>query len=88
MLDVPKKIVRAEDGTPVAVQIEYDDWKRVEEKLRVLSPDSSAEDNEETAFERALNASRGTWTAGDGLEYQRRLRAEWDRSDDGSDHDS
>lgn len=86
MLDVPKKIVRAEDGTPVAVQIDYDDWKRVEEKLRTL-PDS-AEGSEETEFERALNVSRGTWTAGDGLEYQRRLRAEWDRSDNPPDHDS
>ena len=87
MIDVPKKIVRAEDGTPVAVQIEYDDWKRVEEKLRTLSPDSAEEDTK-TAFENALDASRGTWTAGDGLEYQRRLRAEWDRSDNPPDHDS
>ena len=77
MVDVPKKIVRSEDGTPVGVQIEYDDWKRVEEKLRTLSLDS-AEENKKTAFENALDASRGTWTAGDGLEYQRRLRAEWD----------
>ena len=75
MIDVPMKIVRSEDGTPVAVQIEYDDWKRVEEKLRTLSLDS-AEENKKTAFENALDASRGTWTAGDGLEYQRRLRAE------------
>lgn len=87
MIDVPKKIVRAEDGTPVAVQIEYDDWKRIEKKLLTLSPNSE-EDSEETAFENALNASRGTWTAGDGLEYQRRLRAEWDRSDNPPDHDS
>jgi len=87
MIDVPKKIVRSEDGTPVAVQIAYDDWKRVEEKLRTLSPDS-AEENKKTAFENALDASRGTWTAGDGLEYQRRLRAEWDRSDNPPDHDS
>jgi hypothetical protein len=87
MLDVPKKIVRAEDGTPIAVQIEYNAWKRIEEKLRTLPPDSG-EDREETAFENALDASRGTWTAGDGLEYQRRLRAEWDRSDNPSDHDS
>ena len=66
MFDVPKKILRAEDGIPVAVQIEYDDWKRIEEKLQTLPPDS-AEDNDETAFERVLNASQGTWTAGDGL---------------------
>ena len=56
MFDVPKKILRAEGGTPVAVQIEYDDWKRIEEKLQTLPPDS-AEDNDETAFERVLNAS-------------------------------
>ena len=53
-----------------------------------MLPPDSAEGNGETAFERVLNASQGTWTAGDGLEYQRRLRAEWDRSDNPSDPDS
>ena len=57
MFDVPKKILRAEDGTPVAVQIEYDDWKRIEEKLQTLPPDS-AEGNGKTAFERVLNAPK------------------------------
>lgn len=85
MIDVPKKIVRAEDETPVAVQIEYKDWKRIEAKLQALS---STEVDEGTAFEDALNASRGTWTAGDGLEYQRRLRSEWDRSDNPPDSDA
>jgi hypothetical protein len=27
----------------------------------------------------ALEAAAGSWTAGDGLEYQLRIRAEWDR---------
>lgn len=26
-----------------------------------------------------LEATKGVWTEGDGLKYQRRLRAEWDR---------
>jgi hypothetical protein len=87
MIDVPKKIVRTEDETPVAVQIEYEDWKRIEAKLQALLPDSTEAD-EDTEFEDALNASRGTWTAGDGLEYQRRLRSEWDRSENALDSDA
>ncbi|MFB6272123.1 MAG: hypothetical protein ABEL51_04415 [Salinibacter sp.] len=84
MIDVPKKIVTAEDGTPVAVQIAYEDWKRVQDVLQSLpSTDVPASDEEET-FEEALTNSRGTWTGEDGLEYQRRLRSEWDRQESSS----
>lgn len=31
-------------------------------------------------FERLLRETAGSWKAGDGLAYQRRLRAEWDRT--------
>jgi hypothetical protein len=30
-----------------------------------------------TAFERILRETAGTWSAGDGLDYQRRVRSEW-----------
>jgi len=30
-------------------------------------------------FERLLRETAGSWKAGDGLAYQRRARAEWDR---------
>jgi phosphopantothenoylcysteine synthetase/decarboxylase len=34
---------------------------------------------EEPSFEEILERSRGTWKHGDGLEYQIRIREEWDR---------
>lgn len=30
------------------------------------------------SFEDLLEATRGTWRHGDGLDYQRRMRGEWD----------
>lgn len=30
------------------------------------------------SFEELLDAARGTWAAGDGLDWQRKLREEWD----------
>lgn len=38
-----------------------------------------AETERRESFSDLLAATAGTWTEGDGLEYQRRLRAEWDR---------
>ena len=75
MLSVSKKIVTDEAGTPVAVQIDYEDWKEIE---TMLQEQPSAPTDEGDGFEQALAASRNTWTAGDGLEYQRRLRSEWE----------
>ena len=42
-----------------------------------------AETERQESFEDLLAATAGTWTQGDGLEYQRRLRAEWDREESG-----
>jgi len=36
-------------------------------------------EEERPSFREILERSRGTWNLGDGLEYQRRIRAEWDR---------
>ncbi len=84
MRSVSKKIVTDESGTPVAVQIDYDDWKKIKKVLQKQSPASA--DTPDDGFEQALAASRDTWTAGDGLEYQRGLRSEWEnRRDDGPD---
>ena len=33
-------------------------------------------------FDEVLKRGRGTWTAGDGLEYQLKIRSEWSRNDD------
>lgn len=40
-------------------------------RLHVATPSSSV------SFDDLLAQTRGLWTAGDGLTYQRRLRAEW-----------
>ena len=75
MLDISKKIVTDEEGTPVAVQIDYADWARIEEQLR-----SSGLGESGSSFESTLEMTRDIWTAGDGLAYQRKIRSEWGRS--------
>lgn len=37
------------------------------------------QDDRETDRSRLLRQTRGIWEGGDGLEYQQRLRDEWDR---------
>ena len=82
-MNIHKKIVTDEDHRPVAVQIDYDDWLRIERALDLETPDT--EEMSDTSAERdsdlgaLLNASKGIWEGGDGLEYQRRIRAEWTR---------
>jgi len=49
------------------------------ELVRRLVREVREEEERKRRFEQALERSRGTWTEGDGLEYQIRLRAEWDR---------
>ena len=75
MFDVSKKIVTDEEGTPVAVQINYADWERIEEKLRTAS--ESEEPN--SSFASALKMTRNIWTAEEGLTYQRQIRSEWEQ---------
>ena len=37
------------------------------------------EDEEQPSFEELLEKTAGSWRNGDGLEYQRKIREEWDR---------
>jgi hypothetical protein len=37
------------------------------------------DEDEKANLARLLEATRGSWTEGDGLEYQIRIREEWDR---------
>lgn len=75
MIDISKKIVTDEEGTPVAVQIDYADWERIEEQLQ-----SSSEETESSSrFESTLDRTRGLWTAEEGLTYQRKIRSEWEQ---------
>ena len=68
------RLVTDEQMRPVAVQIAYEDWIEIERAL-TQPPEPSGD------FEALLERSRGIWTKGDGLEYQQRLREEWDDRD-------
>jgi hypothetical protein len=37
------------------------------------------QEQERSSFDLLLQQSAGTWAHGDGLEYQNKLRSEWDR---------
>lgn len=80
MRQIEKKIVTDEAGQPVAVQIDYADWLTIERQLDIDSPDESTK--KEPSLEELAEAVRPHWKGGDGLEYQRRIRAEWDRDGD------
>ena len=69
MYDVPKKIVTDENMHPVAVQIEYSDWLRIEKVLGSQTIASPATDL-------SRHSGRLNWPV-DGLEYQRKARSEW-----------
>ncbi len=73
---IRKKIVTDEDSRPVAVQIDYEDWLEIERLLEV----SGAERPEAggSKYRELLEKTRGGWKGGDGLEYQIRIREEWD----------
>lgn len=70
MRTIEKKIVTDEGGRPVAVQIDYGDWLEIERQLEAREPIDR--------FEELLDKTSGTWKGGDGLEYQIRIREEWD----------
>lgn len=74
---IKKKIVTDENSRPVAVQIDYEDWLEIE---RLLEEMRKAEESEtgKSRFKELLEKTRGTWKRGDGLEYQVRIRQEWD----------
>ncbi|MEZ6234272.1 MAG: hypothetical protein R3B68_08785 [Phycisphaerales bacterium] len=71
MAPIRKHIVTDENSRPVAVQIDYADWMRIERLLGQSVVDGA--DNSE-----ALNKLRGTITLKeDPLDLQRRWRDEW-----------
>ncbi len=67
--DIRKKIVFDENNNPVEVIISYAEWEKIEKIIgKVISP----------ATPEILNRAAGTLTLReDPLEYQRRLRNEW-----------
>lgn len=69
MIVVRKKIVTDEDHNPIAVQIDYEDWLKIERLLGV---------REERKLTTDLSEFRGVLKiTEDPLEYQRRIRDEW-----------
>jgi hypothetical protein len=78
MLDIKKRIVTDEDGQPVAVQVDYADWLEIERQLEESSSTpKSAADMTDEEFKTLAEDVSGHWKGGDGLEYQRRIRAGW-----------
>ncbi len=72
---IKKKIVTDENSRPVAVQIDYEDWLEIERLLkRGEKPDEEQQDD----FEELLDKLGEMWQGGDGLEYQMKIREEWD----------
>lgn len=73
---IRKKIVTDEDSRPIAVQIDYEDWLEIERLLQSRGAEES--DAVKSRYRDLLEKTRGGWKGGDGLEYQIRIREEWD----------
>jgi hypothetical protein len=76
MRPIHKKIVMDEAWNPVTVQIDYEDWLEIERLLMTREAEKS--EARRSRFQELLEKTRGTWKGGDGLEYQIRIREEWD----------
>jgi hypothetical protein len=70
MFEIRKKIINDENMQPLAVQIDYNDWVKIEQALE-KSPNGKGP----TDLSRHVGQLR--WPI-DGLEYQRQVRGEWD----------
>ncbi len=61
-------------GTPVAVQVDYADWQRMEPVLK----ENGLLETGVPSLEELAASARPYWQGGDGLEFQLRIRSEWD----------
>ncbi len=68
---ISKRILTDEDNRPVAVQIDYSDWLRIERLLEQAPEPPRVADL--SRFHGILKLAE------DPLAFQRRIRAEWDR---------
>lgn len=73
---IRKKIVTDEESRPVAVQIDYEDWLEIERLLESRKAEKPKPGK--SRYQELLERTNHSWTAGDGLEYQIRIREEWD----------
>ncbi len=80
MDSIQKKIVTNELMQPIAVQIDYKDWQKIERLLAMQMVESKPLLHAEDRFGELLTQTRGLWRGEEGLAYQTRIREEWDRS--------
>jgi hypothetical protein len=77
MMDLRTNVITDESGSPVAVQIPYEDWLRLEGYLAAISsddaPPSTPSDSAAPTGEKAGRPSGET----DELHFQKRLLEEW-----------
>ena len=69
IMDIKKRIIKDEKNRPVAVEIDYQDWCKIEEALAPSTPKPP------TNLSRHIG--KLDWPI-DGMEYQRITRSEWD----------
>ena len=69
MDNIRKHIITDEGNRPVAVQIDYEDWCKIEQVLN-----RGATDKRPTNLSRHLG--KLDWPV-DGMDYQRQVRSEW-----------
>lgn len=69
MPPIRKKIIKDQDDRPIAVQIDYEDWVRLEIALSSM-PLAHGE------TDLARHIGRLNWPV-DGVEYQKSVRGEW-----------
>lgn len=70
---IPKRIHYDKDGRPEEVVLSYAGWVRM-----TAPPSERRSEPEKKSLKELLDAAKGSWDGGDGLEYQLRIRAEWD----------
>ena len=75
---IRKLLVTDANGTPVAVQIDIAAWERIESALRAYDA-TDERVQKEAAPDDLLEKTHGIWPGVDGLEYQMKIREEWDR---------
>ena len=78
MEPIRKKILTDEAHHPIAVQLDYSDWLRIEPLLRERGLLKEEPTDVEGDLEALAEAARPYWQGGDGLEYQQTIREEWE----------
>ncbi len=78
MRTISKKIVTDEKMRPIAVQIDYEDWLEIEQLLKMQRPEEKPAEDQQDDFEALADKLGEAWQGGDGLEYQTKIREEWD----------